>query len=42
MLVQNKEKWDGKVRIVGLSMDDTFNKMKDRVEEKKWDAMEHY
>lgn len=42
MLVQNKEKWAGKVRIVGLSMDEQFNDMKVRVEDKKWEAIEHY
>jgi len=42
MLANNKDKWAGKVRIIGLSMDDKMETAKERVEDKKWDLVEHY
>jgi len=37
-----KNKWGDKVRIVGLGMDDSADALKKRVEDKKWDKVEHY
>jgi len=42
MLIKNKDAWAGKVRIIGLSMDDELETVKQRVNERKWDAVEHY
>jgi len=42
MLVNNENKWNGKIRIVGLSMDDEMETAKSKVNEKKWDKIEHY
>jgi hypothetical protein len=42
MLVKNEKEWGDKIRIVGLSMDDTLKAAKDRVIERKWEKVEHY
>jgi len=42
MIIKNEKLWDGNVRIVGLSMDDSVEAAKDRVTERKWDKIEHY
>ena len=42
MLEKNEENWNGKVRIVGLSVDEEIESVKKRVEEKKWNKIEHY
>jgi len=41
MLEKNKD-WEGKVRIIGLSMDDKMETAKARVNEKGWNKVEHY
>jgi hypothetical protein len=41
MLEKNPE-WSGKARIVGLSVDESLEVLKKRIEEKKWDKVEHY
>lgn len=42
MLEDNKDKWGGKVRLIGLSIDQTADKVKTHVEAKGWTAVEHY
>jgi len=42
MLEKNKEKWGDKVRIIGISLDDTKEDAKLHVEKKKWTSVEHY
>ena len=42
MLEDNKEKWGDKVRIIGLSIDQTPDKVKSHVEAKGWTTVEHY
>lgn len=42
MLDRNEEKWNGKARIVGVSLDDDIESVMARVEEKKWSKIEHY
>lgn len=42
MLEEHGEKWGGKVRLIGLSIDQTAQKVKDHVENKKWTSVEHY
>ena len=42
MLERNEENWNGKVRILGLSVDEEIESIKQRVEEKKWNKIEHY
>jgi len=42
MLEKNHEKWQGKVRIVGLSVDEEKDDVIKRVEEKKWNKVDHY
>lgn len=42
MIIKNEKLWDGKVRIVGLSMDESIEDAKNRVSERKWDKIEHY
>ena len=42
MLEDNKEKWGDKVRLIGLSIDQTADKVKSHVEAKGWTAVEHY
>jgi thiol-disulfide isomerase/thioredoxin len=41
MLEKNPE-WKGKARIVGLSVDENLEDLKKRIEEKKWDKVDHY
>jgi len=40
MMTNNKDKWTDKVRIIGLSCDDSLNDVKNRVKDKKWDSIE--
>jgi len=42
MLEEHGEKWGGKVRIMGLSIDGDAATVKSHVENKKWTAVEHY
>lgn len=42
MLEKNAEKWGDKVRIVGLSGDNSAQVVKTRVDEKGWKKVEHY
>jgi len=42
MLEEHGEKWGGKVRIMGLSIDNDAAKVKSHVESKKWASVEHY
>lgn len=42
MLDENKEKWGDKVRIIGVSLDDNVESVRNRVNEKKWLSVEHY
>jgi len=41
MLVKNDERWKNKVRIVGVSVDDSKETIKNRVEQKGWTKIEH-
>ena len=42
MLEEHGEKWGGKVRILGLSIDNDAATVKNHVEAKKWTSVEHY
>ena len=42
MLEKNAEKWGNKVRIVAVSLDDSIEDVKKRVEEQKWKKIVHY
>jgi thiol-disulfide isomerase/thioredoxin len=42
MLEDNGEKWGGKVRLIGLSIDNDAATVKNHVENKKWTSVEHY
>lgn len=42
MLEKRKADWDGKVRIIGLSIDQSKEKMVDHVKAKGWTSVEHY
>ena len=42
MLEEHGEKWGGKVRIMGLSIDGDVDTVKKHVENKKWTDVEHY
>lgn len=42
MLEKRKDDWAGKVRIIGVSIDQSKEKMVDHVNNKKWNSVEHY
>jgi hypothetical protein len=42
MLETRGADWGDKVRIVGLLIDDDINALKEHIEAKKWDKVEHY
>lgn len=42
MLASRGKDWEGKARIIGLSIDQDKNKLKSHVEAKKWESVEHY
>jgi len=42
MLEKKAEEWKGKVRIIGLSIDQDREKVVTHVAAKKWEAVEHY
>ena len=42
MLAHNKSSWGDKVRIVGLSLDQDLNKLKQHITNKGWTDVEHY
>ena len=42
LISANKEKWLGKARIVGISVDQEHNEVVDRIHNKKWDNIEHH
>jgi len=42
MLEKRGGDWGDRVRLIGLSIDDDFNKLVSHIEEKKWTKVEHY
>ena len=42
MLEKRGADWGDKVRLIGLSIDDTAATVKSHVTEKKWEKVEHY
>ena len=42
MLEKRKDDWAGKVRIIGVSIDQSKEKMVEHVNNKKWNSVEHY
>lgn len=42
MLTEHGATWGDKVRLIGLSIDQTAEKVKSHVETKGWTAVEHY
>lgn len=42
MLEKRKDDWAGKVRIVGLSIDQSKDVVVQHVDNKKWTSVEHY
>ena len=42
MLAQNKTRWGEDVRIIGLSIDNDMEALKDKIKSKKWTDVEHY
>ena len=42
MITKNKDKWGGKVRLIGLSIDNDADTVKKHVEAKGWTDVEHY
>lgn len=42
MASKNKEKWKGKVRILGLSIDNDHNTVSEHVDNKQWTDVEHF
>ena len=42
MLEKRKDDWAGKVRIIGVSIDQSKEKMVEHVNNKGWTAVEHY
>ena len=42
MLEKNGERWGGKVRLIGLSIDNAADTVKNHVTAKKWTSVEHY
>ena len=42
MLEKNEDKWKGKVRIVGASLDQDKAKVLERIEKKGWNKIDHY
>ena len=42
MLEENNEKWGGKVRLIGLSIDNDSATVKNHVTTKGWTSVEHY
>lgn len=42
MLEENETKWGGKVRLIGLSIDNAADTVKKHVETKGWKKVEHY
>ena len=42
MLTKNKEEWKGKVRIVGISVDEDEESVMKRVQTKKWFDIQHF
>lgn len=42
MLTANKDKWDGKVKIVGLSIDKDAATVKTHITNKNWNSPIHY
>ena len=42
MLAQNKTRWGENVRIIGLSIDNDMEALKDKIKLKKWTDVEHY
>ena len=41
MLEKNEEKWKGKARIVGVSVDNTKEVIKSRIDSKDWNKVQH-
>lgn len=42
MLEKHGAQWGDKVRILGLSIDQDVGKLKNHIEDKKWQKVEHY
>ena len=42
MIETRGNEWGDKVRIIGLSVDDTPEEARNHVEEQKWTSVEHY
>jgi hypothetical protein len=42
MLKTNKEKWEGKAKIVAISVDDEVEGLTKRINDKGWKSIEHY
>lgn len=42
MLEKRAADWGDKVRIIGLSVDQDMDALKNRIEDKKWLKVEHY
>jgi hypothetical protein len=42
MITKRADDWTGSVRIIGLSIDQNMDKVKDHVEKKGWGNVEHY
>lgn len=41
-LLEKREDWKDKVRIIGLSIDTDVTKLRDHVKQKKWELVDHY
>ena len=42
LLSQNKSRWGENVRIIGLSIDNDMEALRDKIKSKKWTDVEHY
>jgi len=42
MMEKKAEEWKGKVRIIGISIDQGREAVKSHVEDKKWTSVEHF
>ena len=42
ILTENRNQWGDKVRFYGMSIDQNFEALKHRIEDKGWKALTHY
>jgi thiol-disulfide isomerase/thioredoxin len=42
MLEKNANDWGDRVRLIGLSIDQDYNKLVNHIEDKNWKKVEHY